>query len=141
MRIHRARTTIVPVLLIAMAACHSATGSSVFSASAVVFGRVTDASGAPVVNATVRALAYDGTCGAAGSTQVGSGSPDVVLTDVDGAYRQRVVAIRPNRYCVVVNVQPPAQTGLASTTSSAEVQFKPTETPPYDSSRVDIGLR
>jgi len=125
--------------MIASACSGSTLPHSVSSGSAVIYGRVTNNAGAPVVGAVLQASAYEASCAAPGNVVVGSGV-DMVGTDASGAYRQRVVAIHSVSMCVVITVTPPPQSMLGAATASTAVVFKPSATPPYDSARFDIVL-
>ena len=73
--------------------------------SAVIFGRVLDSSGVPVVGAEVSIEAHRETCS---STDIPAVSDPGLLTGADGDYRARVRAPSgPFRACPVVTVGPP----------------------------------
>ncbi|HYW14276.1 MAG TPA: carboxypeptidase-like regulatory domain-containing protein [Longimicrobium sp.] len=105
-------------------------------AEAVIYGRVTDAAGAPVKGARVRAL-----LGASGCTAqlgvLGDG-----ITAVDGRYRAHLATPSPPREgnCLRAYASPPAQGRLrGSDTVAFAVGFGTDRV--ADSTRVDLVLR
>jgi len=108
--------------------------------SAVVYGRVLTAAGAPVPDVTVRANVHgsDDSCRPGGPGLTG-GWP--VTTDADGRYRQKVWApVAPAEMCVSAVATPAAGTGLsAAGVGGVRVQMRP-DPGPLDSARADIRL-
>jgi hypothetical protein len=121
------------------AACTTEPGCDVCTTSAIVYGRVTTATGTPVAGARVRVEAFRNTCEgfASGLTNV---EP---VTAVDGSYRdQSLSPAAPFRACLRVTAMPPAGSGLsAQTVEGAEVQFLDDyRGRERDSVRVDVTL-
>ena len=132
------RRSVAALFAFSLAACTSSTNAtSFYSSSAVVFGRVTTATGAPALGAWLRSRAY--TCDT-GEWQ-GSGSPDIAASDSSSNYRQLIVSKSVGTHCVSVTVSPPAGVSGRDTTVMAGVlRFKRSESPPYDSLRIDVRL-
>ena len=104
-------------------------------ASAMVFGRVQTADGAPVVRAVVLAyIARDGNCAPRESPD-GTGQ-----TRGDGTYRVGIAGgDETEPTCVRVRVRAPFESGLldaADTTVTLAIRYSP----PFDSARVDATL-
>jgi hypothetical protein len=108
--------------------------------SAVVYGRVLTAAGAPVPDVTVRANVHgsDDSCRPGGPGLTGGGP---VTTEADGRYRQKVWApVAPAEMCVSAVATPAAGTGLsAAGVGGVRVQMRP-DPGPLDSARADIRL-
>jgi hypothetical protein len=113
-------------------------GCSPPSDTAILYGRVTNADGAPVQNAVVTAELRDPGCGPLDHERLGE-----VNTEADGTYRAYISANRrlprPGD-CLRAMAAPPAQSGLgASEPVAFSVIF--TRREPFDSARVDLVLR
>jgi len=118
---------------VAVAACRSKTVSApLLASSAVVFGRVTSSSDAPVVGQQLRVVVFRSLC---------SGAADVmaqVATEADGLYRAELrSAVSPMTSCVAVRYVPPAQSDTV-TLVGGNLHFGYGD--PTDSVRIDVRL-
>jgi hypothetical protein len=109
--------------------------------SAVVYGRVLSAAGAPVPGATVRANVHtDSTSCRPGGPGLTGGAP--ATSDTAGYYRQLVAApVSPTELCVSVRVTPPTGSGLSPAgEAGGRVRMHPDTSAVRDSLRVDVRL-
>jgi hypothetical protein len=134
------RRAIALLTSLTLIACATEPGCDVCTTSAVVYGRVTTATGTPVNGARVKVEAFKTTCGV-GFVAAESSIPP--LSGPDGSYRDRPLAgIAPFRACLRVTVTPPASSGLsARIVEGPEVQFRDDYPRPNpDSVRIDVSL-
>lgn len=132
--------------LLGLVACRSAgpvegeqPGLSV--TTAIVYGRVLTAAGAPVAGATVRANVHgDSTNCRPGGAGLSGGGP--ATSDAAGNYRQVVAApVVPTELCVSVRVTPPTGSNLnPGGDAGKRVRMLPEGNSARDSLRVDIRL-
>jgi hypothetical protein len=123
--------------LLGAVSCRRSTDSeSVYTASAIVYGQVTQ-SGTPVAGARVHTEAYRG-CDS--TLPLGDGSPTFTETDANGMYRQHVMTFVPSTLCVAVTAVRPGMAGDSARVKGSTVAFRPTEAPPWDSVQVNIAL-
>lgn len=114
------------------AACSGGIGPDT-GRSGVVFGRVTDGSGAPVADARVNVTAFSGICGSDVFNTTSA------RTDSDGDYATSVVTFRTRlRACLEVEAVPPRESGLASRV--VQVPNQSFSGPGIDSVEVDLSL-
>lgn len=128
-------------LCCAVIACSPTTdvGCDVCTTSALVYGTVRTADGAPIAGARIDIDAYLDDCSGPhwGQTNVPAQS------DGDGKYRGSLLSpAAPFSACVVVLATPPSGSGLITTTNSGSfVQFRANfRSTGLDSTRVDIAL-
>jgi hypothetical protein len=139
----RGALIIVPAFTsLVVAACGTEPrGCDICTTSAVVYGAVQSATGAPVPSARIAIEARAPDCHGSDDNYFG----DPVTSDADGNYRMRVRSlVSPMTVCLIVNVQPPPSTTLTITADTGRVvQLRPDYTAgqALDSVRVDLVLR
>ncbi len=105
--------SLLPVALLAFTACDALRPFGEDEGNtlrvAIVYGRVTDATGAPVVNAWVNPQVTDDSTSCRSPGGLSGGAPP--LTDSLGRYRKQVTSpLEPKVYCVSVQVARPGRT-------------------------------
>lgn len=94
-------------------------GCDVCTTSATLSGRVADATGSPVAEASVAIAAFRESCdGRERHIFLGeTGSPGAIVTEVDGTFSARLRSPEsPGPTCLRVEVVPPGDSGLESAT-------------------------
>lgn len=136
-------TLLLVGLAFVLAACEDGDGGIIRDefplTSAVVFGEVSGADGAPVGDATVTVEGWRVGCPDEGGSGPLPGPQGV--TESDGTYRLvfEERGLDPQELCLLVRAEPPAgaSSGAAADTG-ASVMLR--EEPPVDSVRVDLSL-
>jgi hypothetical protein len=125
--------------LVALPAC-SEPACDVCTTSAIIYGRVLDATGAPVVSAGVGIEAHRETCS---SADIPAASEPGLMTGADGNYRARLrTSFGPFTACPRVTVESPSGLPGPVTMEGSVVEFLDDfgSNPRLDSVRVDVGL-
>jgi hypothetical protein len=128
-------------LLLALAiltACEEPTrGCDVCTYSAIVYGTVTNSSGAPVDGAFVRAHSAMSPC------SEGQFSITTQVVSSEGRFRIQVGALAPAPVCVQIEVASPSGAFPSQRVDVPQVRFKLTADAslPYDSVNVDVRLQ
>lgn len=129
--------------LASAAACAPTEPCDLCTTSALVYGDVRDAAGAPVPRAEVRVEAYSADT-SRGQRDVLAGGTNLPLrTTSAGRYRDLSLSLsEPFRARLVVRVTPPAGSGLAAVSvGGVQVEFRADyRGPARDSVRVDVVL-
>lgn len=123
-----------------LVSCSNSTNPVFNVYAAIVYGVVTDASGAPAPNVVIESDVYRPTC--TGGEHTGSGSPTIAITDAAGRYYHQILSGDSSfAQCVRVNVRlVDGSMHVAAKVTGLALKLRSQASLPYDSVRADIVL-
>lgn len=135
---HGRTSLIIGGLAAALFSCANPVCACQAHGSAVVYGTVADATGAPQSSAQVSASAWWGrTCGAGAGAPSSPAASGTATSDSAGRYRLQLYGVAQDSTCVTAS----ASLGTRSASGTGLVRFGASGPFPADSVRIDLILR